>query len=332
MRLAFWVNDVTDIKATQTTAMLIASAAARDHEVWVCGVTDLSLDARGRVVARARRAHAPLDQAGLWAMAQRPPVEVDLIGCDAVMIRTNPGRDRQHAVYHDEALGLAEVLQRRDVVVLNDPAGLRRCKSKLFLAGLPPKVRPRTIVSGDMTLLAQFVDEASGPCVAKPLVGTRGEGVFKLSRDDSNVQAILSLLSQDGPVLVQDYIPGAEHGDMRLVVLEGKPLVMGEHMACVRRVPQEGEWRSNIHLGGKAQPGKPTREQLAVAELLGSRLLAEGIMLAGLDLIGTRAVELNVYSTGGLRDANRFAELDFTQPILDAVERRVAAPTVRTGE
>ena len=62
MRLVFWVNDVREVAAKQTTAMLIGSAAARGHEVTLCSVRDLSLD-RSRVVARGARVSAPGDPA-----------------------------------------------------------------------------------------------------------------------------------------------------------------------------------------------------------------------------------------------------------------------------
>ncbi|MCA8923783.1 MAG: glutathione synthase, partial [Planctomycetes bacterium] len=210
----------------------------------------------------------------------------------------------------------------------NDPAGLRKAASKLFLAGLPGHLRPRTAIASRVEQLREFVEDAPGPCVAKPLVGTRGQGVFKLSADDPNLQAILSTLTGEGPAMVQDYMPEAAGGDLRLIVLEGEPLTMNGKVASVQRVPSPSDWRSNIHLGGSPAAGKPTAEQLAAGRELGRLLLAEGISLAGLDMIGARAVEVNVFSTGGLRDANAFSAQNFCTPILEAFERRLREPRV----
>lgn len=323
MRIAFWVNDALQVKTSQTTSMLMVAAAARGHEVWVCGVDDLGVDGRGRVVGQARPVSPGADGGDLLQVGT--PERLDLLTVDGVAIRTNPGRGGR-AGSHAAALGYAELLQERNVTVLNDPRGLRRTASKLFLAGLPGHLRPRTAIGSDLELLREFVREASGPTVAKPLVGTRGQGVFKLAPDDPNLEAILSTLTDAGPAMVQDYVPEASAGDMRLVVLEGEPLCVEGEYAAVQRCPAPSDWRSNIHLGGTPRPGSPTEAQLGAGRELAQLLLAEGIMLAGLDLIGTRAVEVNVFSTGGLRDANAFCGRDFCQPILDAFERRLRAP------
>jgi glutathione synthase len=324
MRLAFWINDLAELEAKQTTAMLMGTAVRRDHEVFVVAVADLQLRGAGSVTARARRVGSEVDAAALRELRAQEPADLDHATLNGVLIRTNPGRAGAQGDWHDEVLGLAEILQGQGVVVLNDPGGLRRAKSKLFLAGLDTPHRPETLVARDEGALLAFLAEAARPCVAKPLIGTRGQGVFRLTREDPNARAILTMLCASGPVLVQHFAPGAEGGDLRLLVLEGEPLVHEGRVACVQRVPPAHEWRSNIHLGGQPEPGEPTPAQLSAAKDLGQRLLAEGIVFAGLDMIGDQAVELNVYSTGGLRDANRFSGLDFTHPVLAACEARIS--------
>jgi len=320
MRLLFWVNEPTEVKASQTTSMMISTAADLGHEVWVCGVSDLSLDGRGRIMGQARPANP-------WVPGDLAPSQsLDLLTCDAVMIRTNPARDAARAAMHETALVLGEALQARGVLVVNDPAGIRATRSKLFLATLPARLRPRARVSSDPDTLLAAVVEGGAPCVAKPLLGTRGSDVFKLTPDDPNLKAILSSLCAQGPALLQDFAPGAERGDLRLLVLEGEPLQIDGDYACVQRVPGERDWRSNIHCGGTPTQHEPSSAQLESARELGQILLAKGIFLAGLDLIGPLAIELNVFSTGGLRDANRFFGRDFTVPILAALERRVSTP------
>lgn len=320
MRLLFWVNDPREVLPSQTTSMLITTAIERGHEVWVCGVAHLSLDGRGRITARAH-------QVQTWPGELPPAQTLDVLTCEAVLIRTNPARDAERAAAHETALIFGEALEARGVVVLNRPAGIRTTRSKLFLATLPQRLRPRSTVSGDPAELLEVVTSSEEPCVAKPLLGTRGSDVFKLSKDDPNLKVILASLCAEGPALLQDFAPGAEQGDLRLLVLEGEPLQIEGDYACVQRVPGQRDWRSNIHCGGTPTQGAPTPEQLAAARELGQILLDQGVFLAGLDLIGPLAIELNVFSTGGLRDANRFFGRDFTVPILAALERRVATPS-----
>ncbi|MGE0707194.1 MAG: hypothetical protein AB7N76_16725 [Planctomycetota bacterium] len=326
MKIAVWVNAVAELEPRMTTTLLAAAAAARGHEVWVIAAADLGLDASGRVTGPGRRVSAGgLDAAGLWALARRAPSIVIHDQVDAVLIRTNPARDRARTLAHEAALGLAELLRDRGVAVINDPSGLRRTGSKLYLARLSEGVRPRTALSGRPDEVRALVAASAGPSVLKPLFGTRGEGVFKVTRDDPNLGAIVEALCATGPVLVQDYVEGAEEGDLRVILLEGRVLVAGGREAAVRRVPARGEFRSNVHLGGSAAPGAATPAQRATAAAIGARLLEEGVLLAGLDLIGHRAVEVNVFSTGGLWDAGQFCGVDFMQPIIDMVERRAPA-------
>ena len=320
MRLLFWVNDPSEVLPSQTTSMLITTAVARGHEVWVCGVAALALDGRGRITARAHRVQ-------VWPGELGPPQVLDLLTCEAVLIRTNPARDAERAAAHETALIFGEALKARGLVVLNDPAGIRTTRSKLFLATLPQRLRPGSTVSGDPDVLIEAITASEAPCVAKPLLGTRGSDVFKLTADDPNLKAIVSSLCAAGPALLQDFAPGAEQGDLRLLVLEGEPLQIEGDYACVQRVPGQRDWRSNIHCGGTPTQGAPTPAQLEAARELGQILLERGVFLAGLDLIGPLAIELNVFSTGGLRDANRFFGRDFTVPIIAAVERRVSTPS-----
>ena len=90
MRLAFWVNEALNVKTSQTTAMLIETAVERGHEVYVCGVEDLGLDGRGRVVASARPALGKTPGAELLSVG--PPALLDLLTVDGVVIRTNPAQ------------------------------------------------------------------------------------------------------------------------------------------------------------------------------------------------------------------------------------------------
>lgn len=328
MRFAIWINDVRDPHPAQTTAIIAAAAVGLGHEVLVVEVPTLGLDKRDRVVGSGRL--APPCPSGLpkpeWLSALRAvtPEVVVHDDLDGVMIRTNPARDPR-AWAHEAALDLAALLEARGQVVLNAPLGLRRTQSKLYLANLPDTVRPRGIASADPRILADYVRSQTEPTVLKPVRGTRGASVFLVEPDDRNLNAIVESLVRGGTILAQECLPGAEQGDIRVVVLEGQELRQGEHLAAIARVPQGGEFRSNICLGGQAAPPTLSDEQLTSVRLIAGRLLAEGIVLAGVDLIGTRAVEVNVFSTGGLNDSQRFTGVNFAASIVTAFEARFAA-------
>lgn len=327
MKLAMLVNDPIAVNPIQTTAMLAHAAAARGWTLHVVGIDGLSLDPDDRILATARVAQPTPDLPSFCErLAAQESQEVDLAELDAVLIRTNPARPSASPASHEFALWLLAIHADRGGLVLNDPIGLMRAASKLYLASLPQQFRPRTLVSRDPARLRAFVQQQGGRSVLKPLKGTRGSDVFFVdARQPDNLSQIIDVLVRSGVAMAQAFAPGAEDGDVRLVVLDGEPLVLDGRVAAIHRRPGEGELRSNIAQGGSAHTPASLEGPLAVARAVGARLVKDGIWLAGLDVIGDQCVEINVFSTGGLRDANRFGSVDFTQPILDALQRRVAA-------
>lgn len=329
LRIGFLLNRDLDLRPTQTTAMLIAKSAARGNATWAFGVGDVAFVGE-RVVARARRVDPPAatDRAGLTRMIEdlgrATPETIELGGLDGVMIRTSPGRDAERAGVHRVALDLLrQILDRVEVV--NHPDGLTRASSKLYLSRLPPDVRPETVIGG-AEVLKRFVLGRGAPSVLKPLIGTRGTDVFLIDPSHcDNLNQIIDVLTREGPAMGQSYVPEARQGDTRVLLLDGEPLVVDGHAAAVRRVPGAEDFRSNVHVGATPAPGELTPAAERIARTIGPIMRRDGLWLVGMDLIGEAIVELNVFSTGGLRDAEANTGADFSGRIVEALEQRVAA-------
>lgn len=322
----FVVNRVDELVPGMTTVMLIEAAARRDHAVAVAGVADLSLDRNDRVHAAAHA--APENPAGRDDLAARsawlarlqsaPPAAIPLDTIDLVMLRTNPAREMARAGIHATALALADVLDRRGSRVVNRPAGLRAAATKLYLERLPAHARPPMLVSADRAAIADYVRAIAGPAVLKPIAGTRGRGVFRVAPGDANLGAIMDLLLAEGYVVAQPYLPEGDAGDVRAIVLRGRLLEVDGHPAAIRRIPSAGDFRGNLHAGGRAEPAPLSDAQRNTIAAVGPILAADGIALAGIDLVGDRVIEVNVHSPGGLRDAEGFAGVDFADAIVAA--------------
>ena len=119
--------------------------------------------------------------------------------------------------------------------------------------------------------------------------------------------------------MVQEFISEADKGDTRVIVLNGNILEIDGKTAAIKRVPGKGELRSNIHAGGNAQPGIITGAIKEVVDLIGPKLIQDGLHLVGLDFIGGKIIEINVFSTGGFRDAERFEGVPFTEKVIQEV-------------
>ena len=90
-----------------------------------------------------------------------------------------------------------------------------------------------------------------------------------------------------------------------------------------RRVRGGGDMRSNIHAGGKLAMAEVTDADLQIAEIVRPKLVQDGMFLVGLDIVGNKLMEINVFSPGGLGSAQRFTKVNFNKTVIDALENKV---------
>jgi glutathione synthase len=307
--------------------MLMLAAMNRRHDVCMAGIGDLEASAEG-VVAHARTLPARRKSTDTL-VASLPKLErtrVDLASCDVVMVRTNPGRARHWLAAHDMALSLLYRVADLGVTVLNHPSALQRAQSKLYLLELPASVIPSSFVSRDVEALEAWVAAMSGPVVLKPARGTRGEDVFLVRPGDrSNVRQIVDVIRREGFVVAQAFVPGAEAGDVRVLVVGGEVLEVDGRAAAVARIPAAGGFRSNIHAGGRPEAAAVSDAMREAVASIKDKLVRDGHFFVGIDFIGSTVIEVNTFSPGGLYDATRHQERDFADAIIQAVEKRIAA-------
>jgi glutathione synthase len=243
---------------------------------------------------------------------------------DVMLIRTNPGREPRRIGVHECALSVARIAAARGVAVLNAPDGLTRAATKMSIFDLPAAVRPATFVARNVDAVDEFIESLGGPAVIKPVRGSHGQDVFRMSRHDrSNQRQVIDVIRRDGYVMVQEYVPGAEAGDQRVLVVDGDVLEVEGRAAVVARVPRAGDFRSNVHAGGRPRPGTLTAEMRGAVAAAKQWLEREGLFFVGLDFIGACIIEVNAFSPGGLVDAASHQDREFDHAIIQAVEQRV---------
>jgi len=209
------------------------------------------------------------------------------------------------------------------VVVLNDPNGLSRAMNKMYLQGFPENVRPKTLITRSPDRIKELGRE-QGTLVLKPLQGSGGSGVFLLRENDhDNINQIIQAVSRDGYIVAQEYLPAATEGDTRLFLMNGVPLQHKGHYAAFRRIRTGDDMRSNIHAGGKLRKAELTDTDFRLAEMVRPKLVEDGMFLVGLDIVGDKLMEINVFTPGGFGSAQMFEKVDFTQCVLTAIRRKV---------
>ncbi len=329
MRIGFVVNDIRTEESGFTTTRLACEAVNQGHEVWVMGVGDLAYDADEHIRARARstarrryKSHERYlaDLQGKAAVRER----ITLADLEMLVLRNVPSDDvmrRPWAVSIAREFG--QLALRHGVVVVNDPNGLAKAASKMYFQLFPEEVRPRTLITRDHGEIKEFARE-TGTIVLKPLQGSGGANVFLVRQEEvSNLNQMIDAVSRDGYVIAQEYLPAAAEGDMRLFMMNGRPLRVKGKYAAFRRVRTGGDLRSNIHAGGTLAEAAVTDEVLRIAEIVRPKVVEDGMFLVGLDVVGTKLMEINVFSPGGLGSAQKFTRINFCKVVIEALERKV---------
>ena len=330
MRLGLVCNDIATEEAGYTTTRLGMRAVEMGHEVWLMGVGDLASDPDDSVRAWARAAPKTAydSTADYLAALQGDEARVQRItvdDLDVLFLRNDPAADlgtRPWAQSAGFVFGKRAV--DRGVIVVNDPGSLAGAINKMYFQHFPPEVRPRALISRSADDIRAFVEKEEGRAVLKPLQGSGGTNVFVVHPNDmGNLNQMIEAVSRDGYVIAQEYMPLAAEGDTRLFLMNGQPLAVDGKYAAFRRISAEGDVRSNVHVGGKIAKAEVNDEMLKIAEIVRPRLARDGMFLVGLDIVGNKLLEINVFSPGGLGTAAKLEEVDFTETVITALEKKV---------
>lgn len=311
-RVAFQMDpmEAVDI-AGDTTFALALEAQVRGATLFEYGPQHLVYD-QGRVMAHARPMRLQAKVGDHVAFEPRRLINL-ADDVDVVWMRQDPPFDMAY-------ITAAHLLERLKgtTLVANDPEWVRSCPEKIVPLDYA-HLMPPTMIARDKVAINAFRAQ-HGTVIIKPLYGNGGAGIFKIKSDDSNYSSLLETFFEMSrePVMVQAFIPEVSAGDKRILIIDG------ELAGGFNRVPQKGETRSNMHVGGSAQPVDLTPTDIAIAEELGPMLRDRGQILVGIDVIAGKLTEINLTSPTGVHELKRFTGVDATAMCWDAIERRLA--------
>ncbi len=306
-----------------TTLAMMREAAARGCDIWACEPRQLQWRG-GAGAAGALRAHcrhiALLDAARPW-FSEIEQADRALRDFDAVLMRKDPPFDSEYFY----ATHLLEQAEREGARVFNSPRALRDHPEKLSILEWPELI-PATLVSRDIAALRAFALE-HGDVIVKPLDGMGGAGVFRLRSGagggpDANLGVVLETLTDWGrrTIMAQRFMPEIVDGDKRVLLIGGKPVPY-----ALARIPQGGETRGNLAAGGRGVAQPLSASDLAIAERLAPVLAARGLLLAGIDIIGSRLTEINVTSPTCFVEIAAQTGCDVAALFVDALQQALSA-------
>ncbi|MET0999475.1 MAG: hypothetical protein ABWX73_12210 [Marmoricola sp.] len=300
-----------------SSAGLMAAAAEADAPVWVCGPEDLAL-VGGRVLARARRIvlHPRVSRGDHRWLVQSPwfgEVEQRVLDVpcetEVVLLRLDPPVDPRYL----RTTYLLDVAASAGVQVVNRPSGVRHLQEKLWVLR-HPDLCPDTLVTAQVDQVLDFV-ELHGTVVLKPVDGFSGIDVWLLRQGDRNVRSLVESATLRGSrhVVAQEYLPSVDAGNKRLFLLDG------DIVGTVDRIPPLDDFR----IGPPSAAVPADLRDHEIARRLAPDLRRLGIVLAGLDVIDGRLIEVNVTCPGGMHKTDAVLGTDLSGVIM----RRLLHPT-----
>ena len=294
--------------AGDSTFRIALEAQLRGHSLFYYTPDKLAF-VEGRVTARGYPVEVRRELGN--HVSYGAETEVDLADFDVVWLRQDPPFDMSYIT----TTHLLDMIHPKTLVV-NDPFWVRNCPEKLLVLQFPT-LTPPTAVARDLTTIRAF-KARHGDIILKPLYGNGGAGVFRLDPNDRNLSSLFELFTSFSrePLIVQKYLPDVAKGDKRIILVDGGPI------GAINRVPQPGETRSNMHVGGRPEKIGLTPRDLEICAAIGPVLKEKGQIFVGIDVIGDWLTEINVTSPTGLQELERFDGTNGAALIWLAIEAR----------
>lgn len=313
MKLAFIIDPISALDPGHDTSVALMEAAqAAGHEVWITQFDQLSvLDGQAWATLTSVSLTPVQLVDGAWVAAQNWFALGDsqfqpLANMDAVWMRKDP----PVTVSYLYATYLLDYVDPQQTILINHPRGLRAANEKMYALQFQDAI-PETIVSQEKRVILQFVQD-KGMAVLKPLGGKAGEGILLLQAEDRNLNSLIEISTRQGqePVMVQVYLPEAQQGDKRIILLDGEPI------GAVNRVPRGQEFRGNMATGGRVVQAQITDREQMICSQLAPVLKRDGLIFVGIDIIGGFLTEVNVTSPTGIREIDRLDSTSLGEKVM----------------
>lgn len=306
-KLAVQMDPISSINFdTDSTVCLMQEALSRGFEIWYYTPKDLYLK-NGSLYANVSKVLNSKIELG-------QSKSVLLESFDLLFMRNDPPVNMSYIT----ATYLLENIADK-VLILNNPTAVRNIPEKIFALNNFSEFMPPTLVTEDSNIAESFLNEHE-EIVLKPLYGFGGHDIFKCTKNDilSFQKCFEQVLEHsEAPVMLQKFLPSIREGDKRILLLDGKSI------GAINRIPQGDSIKANLVMGGVATQTTITTREEEICRRVGDELNKNGVIFAGLDVIGGFLTEINITSPTGIRSVNRLYNLSggerIESQILDSI-------------
>jgi glutathione synthase len=282
-KILFITDPVSTLNVSKDTSLFMVEHAQRlGISSFQCATSDISFQN-----ASVKACAYAIELKDKEILLQEASEDINLKDFKCVFMRKDPPVDQDYM----NTLHLLDLASSEGANIINDPSAVKKFNEKIFALYFA-KYIPNTIITSKVSEIKSFAQDFN-EIVIKPLNGMGGESIYKLNEIGSEEEAIIEDLTNQGSTSIvgQEFLPEIYDGDFRILIINGKPF-----QKTLARIPQGGSFKGNLAAGGKgvAQDLKPHQE--AVATEIGEVLVKNGILFAGLDMIGSKVTEINVTS------------------------------------
>ena len=245
--------------------------------------------------------------------------DIDLSSLDVILMRKDPPFDIEYI----NTTYILQLAQQRGSLIVNKAASLRDNNEKMFIAQFPQCCTP-FLVSRSINRLREFVQQRfqaeQQDVILKPLDGMGGTSIYRVNPQDPNLSVILETLSENESrtVMAQQFIPEIIQGDKRVLLIDGEAVPY-----ALARIPASGETRGNLAAGGTGVGVELTERDHWICQQVAPVLKQQGILFAGIDIIGDYLTEINITSPTCIRELDRIYSLDIAGDLIQCIERHL---------
>lgn len=313
MKVGFIVDDLNTFNITKDSAyMMMCAAQDKNWEIYTFYLNDLYV-INGKPKGNAHKIWVHKNKEKWYDILERNN-DFSLLDLDCIFMRKDPPFNMEY-VYVTYMLDLAK---KADVLIVNDPQALRDFNEKVAITNYP-KYTPKTLITRSYDLINKFYEKHKD-IIVKPLDGMGGSSIFRIKEGDKNKNVILETLTehQSKYIMVQDYQPAIKDGDKRILIVNGEPIKY-----LLARIPSDQDNRGNLAAGAKAEVRELQDDDYKMAKKIAKKLKKQGVMLAGIDVIGDKLTEINITSPTCIQEIYKATKINAASLLMQAVEQKI---------
>ena len=245
--------------------------------------------------------------------------DICLESLDAILMRKDPPFDIEYIA----STYILQLAEQKGTLIINKPASLRDNNEKMFISQFPQCCTP-FLVSRNKKRLRDFVKQRfqaeQQDVILKPLDGMGGASIYRVNPQDPNLSVILETISENETrtVMAQQFIPEIINGDKRVLLIDGEAVPY-----ALARIPASGETRGNLAAGGTGVGIELSDRDHWICQQVAPALKQQGILFAGIDIIGDYLTEINITSPTCIRELDQIYSLDIAGDLLRCIEKHI---------